>query len=137
MTTRPKKCETFCLQSFFSYSRNQIFYPFPMFISSYREKNCGHTFLRYYKWLYFYKSWASYKFRNFTKRTPQQAVLSTFKIWKGNVLIKSFIQKDCKTSLSEHLPNKTIAVCTEDMINDLLLFTLKLVMSSKQSLVTF
>ena len=27
------------------------------------------------------------------------------------------------------MPNKIIAVCTEDMINDLLLFTLKLVMS--------
>ena len=35
------------------------------------------------------------------------------------------------------MPNKIIAVCTEDMIKDLLLFTLKLVMSSKQSLVTF
>ena len=53
------------------------------------------------------------------------------------MLIKRSIQKDCKTSLSEHDPNKIIAVCTEDMINDLLLFTLKLAMFSKQYLVTF
>ena len=48
------------------------------------------------------------------------------------MLINRSIQKDCKTSLSEHDPNKIIAVCTEDMINDLLLFTLKLAMFSKQ-----
>ena len=48
------------------------------------------------------------------------------------MLIKRSIQKDCKTSLSEHDTNKIIAVCTEDMINDLLLFTLKLAMFSKQ-----
>ena len=53
------------------------------------------------------------------------------------MLIKRSIQKDCKTSLSEHFPNKVIAVCTEDMINDLILFPLKLAMSSKKSLVTF
>ena len=44
------------------------------------------------------------------------------------MIIKSFIQKNCNTSFSEHLSNKIIAVCTEDMIRDLLLFTLKVVM---------
>ena len=44
MTTRAKKCETFCLQSFFSYSRNQIFFLSPCLSQVIERKIAGILF---------------------------------------------------------------------------------------------